>query len=213
VKRAIVLLYITSLILSACVSSPPIWGVVQTPTPPSFNPLPLQTNPVAVSVDPSPTPGSTNLPGITTEDPPFLTPTPPAGPFSEPTYTPTFDTAPVLYYVQSGDSLAILAKRFNVKLEEITSDSPLPPTGLIDPGTLLVIPDRINEPTTPNIQIMPDNEIIFSATAVDFDLESFVQQAGGHLSKFREYLGSTGWVDGDKAIARLDQPSPPAGDP
>jgi len=67
----------------------------------------------------------------------------------------------------------------------------------------LIIPDRISEPTTPNIQIMPDNEIIYSATSVDFDVEEFVIEAGGHLSDFREYLGSTGWVDGHAAISRL----------
>lgn len=202
-KRDIILLFITSLVLTACVSSPPIWGVVQTPTPPSFNPFPLQTDPAPVSINPGITLAPTDLPFVVTDEPAYSTPTPPAGSLLEPTYTPTFDTAPVLYYAQSGDSVTTLAKRFNVNPEEITSDSNLPPNGLIDPGTLLVIPDRINEPTTPNIQIMPDNEIIFSATAVDFDLESFVNKAGGHLSKFREYLGSTGWVDGDKAIARL----------
>ncbi|MEW6405868.1 MAG: LysM peptidoglycan-binding domain-containing M23 family metallopeptidase, partial [Chloroflexota bacterium] len=128
---------------------------------------------------------------------------PPAGAFVEPTYTATFDTAPILYYAQSGDSLLAIAKRFNVTEDEITTTGSIPETGLIDPGTLLIIPDRISEPTTPYIEIMPDNEIIFSATSVDFNVEEFIVNAGGRLSTFREYLGSTGWVDGHEAISRL----------
>jgi len=203
VKRAIVLLLITSLAFTACVSSPTIWGVAQTPTPYSFNPFTPQTDPTPASDFAGSISTPTNPSFLITEEPTFNTPTPPSNSLIESTYTPTFDTAPILYYAQSGDSLQPLAKRFNVNPEEITSDVTLPATGLIDPGTLLVIPDRISEATSPNIQIMPDNEIIFSATAVNFDLESYVRKAGGHLSKFREYLGSTGWVEGDKAIARL----------
>ncbi len=203
VNRILAILIIPLLTLTACISSPSIWGTARTPTPHSFDSLPHQADPSPAPVFPELNPASTSTPPRPTEDQSFQTPTPLVESPFEATYTPTFDTAPVLYYAQSGDSLATLAKRFNVVEEEITSDITLPTTGLLDPGTLLVIPDRINEPATPNIQIMPDNEIIFSATAVDFDTKGFVKEAGGHLSGFKEYLGSTGWAYGDDAIARL----------
>ncbi len=95
--------------------------------------------------------------------------------------------APFLYYAQSGDMLSAVANRFGVEESEITSDADLTKTTLIDPGTLLVIPNRITEATTPNIQIMPDAEIIFSITAADFDVEEYVKKAGGYLSKFKDY--------------------------
>ena len=120
-----------------------------------------------------------------------------------PTYTPSTDAAPFLYYAQSGDMLSAIAKRFGVEESEITSDADLTKTTLIDPGTLLIIPNRIYEPTTPNIQIMPDAEIVFSVTAADFDVESFVKKQGGYLASFRDYLGSTGWIEGYDAVSRL----------
>ena len=73
---------------------------------------------------------------------------------------------------------------------------------MIPANTLLVIPDRITEQTTPNIQIIPDSELVFSATAIDFDIAAYVSKANGDLSTYREYLGSTGWTSGADEIKR-----------
>jgi murein DD-endopeptidase MepM/ murein hydrolase activator NlpD len=96
-----------------------------------------------------------------------------------------------------------LAARFGVDPSEIRSDSSLPEKGLIVPGTLLVIPDRITDPTTPNNQLIPDSEVVFAPTASDFDIAGYIKTAGGSLSSYREYLGSTGWTSGSDAIKRL----------
>jgi len=121
----------------------------------------------------------------------------------EATTTPTFDVPSTLYYTQSGDTLPALVKRFNVQPAEIRSNSILPQNGLIVPGTLLVIADRISEPTTPNIQIIPDSELVFSATALNFDIAGYITKAKGYLSNTSEYLGSTGWTTGADEIKRL----------
>ena len=65
---------------------------------------------------------------------------------------------------------------------------------------------------------MPDSEIVFSVTAADFDIYRYIAEAGGELSKYREYLGSVGWTTGSRAIERiavrkLDQPALAAGHP
>ncbi len=124
-------------------------------------------------------------------------------PAIEGTLTPTFDVPATLYYSQSGDNLKSLAARFNVDPSEIRADAPVPHTGLIAPDTLLVIPDRITEQTSPNIQVLPDSEVVFSATALNFDFAAYIKNAGGILSHYREYLGSTGWTSGSDAIRRL----------
>jgi LasA protease len=197
--RIFVIIAIMSLTLSACGSSPSIWGVPQTPTPDLPIPVPPLIDPFAIQDDPIIFPTSTPpSPGA------METPTPDGTTLViEPTYTPSYDTAPFLYYAQSGDMLSAVASRFGVSETEIISDADLTKTTLIDPGTLLVIPNRITEPTTPNQQIMPDAEIIFSVTAVDFDIEKFVREQGGYLGSFRDYLGSTGWIEGYAAIERL----------
>ncbi len=199
-----------SLTLSACASSPSIWGIQPTPTtdgltldatqtPPPFDPFAVQDDPIIF-------PTSTTPPSIATNASIALTPNPTTdstAPTVEPSRTPIIDAAPYLYYAQSGDMLSAVANRFGVEESEITSNADLTKTTLIDPGTLLVIPNRINEPTTPNIQIMPDAEIIFSITAADFDIDQFVEQQGGYLNNFEDYLGSTGKIKGSDAIKRL----------
>jgi LysM repeat protein len=115
---------------------------------------------------------------------------------------PTSDVPPILYYSQSGDTLPAVAVRFGVDTTEITSAEPLPKADLIDPGTLLVIPERLAG-FGPNAQIMPDSEIVFSVGAADFDIYTFVEEADGELSRYREFLGSTGWTTGAQAIERI----------
>jgi len=45
--------------------------------------------------------------------------------------------------------------------------------------------------------------VIFSATSLDFDIATYVKDAGGYLSTYREYLGTTEWTTGARAIERL----------
>jgi LasA protease len=195
-----------SLALTACnASAPSIWGVPATPTA-LHNPTAPLIDPFAVQDDPVVFPTSTTPASVETEI--SYTPTPlstPDGssPLIVPTYTASVDTAPFLYYAQSGDMLSAVASRFGVDASEIISDADLTQTTLIDPGTLLVIPNRITEATTPNIQIMPDAEVIFSKTATDFDVADYINKANGYLSSFNDYLGSTGLISGGDAIERL----------
>lgn len=162
--------------------------------------------PVPVTVPTTQSPASEPLPA---------TPTPTLKPTQTPTVTPlqntptidatlipNSDTPPVLYYSQSGDNLNAVVARFGVDLSEITSAVELPSTGLIDPGTLLIIPDQLDG-YGPNTQIMPDSEIVFSVSAADFDISDYIETAGGELSKYREYLGSAGWTTGSQIIERI----------
>ena len=124
---------------------------------------------------------------------------------AENTPVPTANTPTLLYYAQSGDWLPAVAIRFGVDATEIVSPKVLSQKELLDPGTLLIIPDVLDRslPFTPAVQLMPDNELIFSATALDFDIATYVNEAGGYLSTYREYRGSTGWTSGAGEIERL----------
>ena len=200
------------MVLTSCTQTPSLWGVYPTPT----SELPPIT-PVLRTPDPAtPTATSTALPLPTRT----FTPTPslipiesstasggvPATPAVvriETTTTPTFDVPAFLYYSQSGDTVPALAVRFGVDASEIRSEQSLPAGGLISPNTLLVIPDRITEKTTPNVQIIPDSELVFSATAMNFDIAGYIDAANGELNRHKEYLGSTGWNTGTDEIKRL----------
>lgn len=154
----------------------------------------------------SPIPQATATFTLTPTSVPFLTYTPlptqsmPAANITS--LPPTFDVPTWLYYSQSGDTLPAVAARFNVNVSDIRSTADIPQSALINPNTLLIIPKRITDPTTPNIQMIPDSEMVFSATSVNFDIPSYVSQAGGTLSSYREYLGTTGWTSGAGEIKR-----------
>ncbi len=116
--------------------------------------------------------------------------------------TVSMDTAPILYYAQSGDTLAAIATRFGVLAQEITSPDDLSAEGLLPPGQLLIIPNRLTT-TSDDTHILPDSEFVYGPSAVDFDVQTYVEQAGGYLSTYREWLNSTGWTSGAEIVARV----------
>lgn len=112
------------------------------------------------------------------------------------------NSAPILYYAQAADTLPVVAIRFGVKPDEITSPDPIPPTEFIPPGQLLIIPRRLTNTTTSQ-KLMPDSEVVYSPSAVDFDTVAFAEQAGGYLRDFQEWHKSTGVKSGAEIIERV----------
>ena len=105
-----------------------------------------------------------------------------------------------LYDSQAGDTLPVVAVRFGVEASEITSPiDPLPAESLLSPHTLLIIPNRLAN-TTSQQKVLPDSELVYSPSAVDFDVNEYVNQAGGYLSTYSEWLGSTGWTSGADVV-------------
>lgn len=98
---------------------------------------------------------------------------------------------PIIYYSQPGDSLSVVASHFGVDITDIHSEEILSETGFIDPNTLLSIPSVLNIELTPSFQIMPDSEIIFSPSAIDFDVYRYVAAAGGYLNNYSEWVTNT----------------------
>jgi LasA protease len=124
--------------------------------------------------------------------------------FATPTPTPVQDdNALRLYDSQAGDTLTVVAIRFAVDPSEISSNVELLQSGsLLPPHTLLIIPNKLAN-TTSQQKILPDSELVYSPSAVDFDVEAYVNQAGGYLSTYREWLGSTQWTSGAQVIQRI----------
>jgi LasA protease len=209
VKRLISVLITASFLLASCGGSPALWGQYATPTPIGGAPPTLLSSPVPTSI-PTETP-ATIIPFAVEAT---VTPTPT---FSEAFITHEATSLPentalsasnnrtLLYYAQSGDWLPAIAVRFGVDVNDIASPKVLPEKGLLDPGTLLIIPDTLDRsvPFTGALQLIPDNELVFSASAIDFDITAYVKDAGGYLSSYRQYLLSTGWTSGAREIERL----------
>jgi len=112
------------------------------------------------------------------------------------------DTTPLLYYTQAGETLPVIAVHFDVQPEDIYSPMVLPVESLIPPNTLLIIPRRLAN-TTSAIKILPDSEVVYSPTTIDFDIEAYIMDAGGYLSNYREWLGTSQWTTGTDIVARV----------
>jgi murein DD-endopeptidase MepM/ murein hydrolase activator NlpD len=151
--------------------------VTETPTP-------------TISLNPTETPQAT-APGEG-EPPPLESPTP----------KPLSDNTPILYYTQAGDTVDAIAFRFDVSIDEIASPEPIPIQGFINPNQLLIIPDRLGN-TTSNSQLLPDSELVYTLSAIDFDANEYANQAGGYLSEYSDYLGSIGQSSGADVIAKI----------
>lgn len=172
------------------------------------------TLPTLISSDPYFTPPQTNpssiepsvLPSLVWQPTPAITddaPTPPLTPHPTPNQPdPLVNTTPTLYYTQAGDTLVAVAIRFGVQPDEITSPDLIPESGFLNPSQLLVIPKRLANTTSPQ-HLIPDSEIVFSPSAAEFDVQAFVEEAGGYLKRHRDYLKSTGWTSGANIIGRV----------
>ena len=122
-----------------------------------------------------------------------------------PTLTPTLpivNTTPIVYYTQAGDTLPVVAVRFGVQPDEISSPEDIPERALFNPGQLLIIPNRLAN-TTSSQHFMPDSEVVYSPSGIDFEVKAFVDQAGGYLSTYDQYLATTGVTTGPDVVERI----------
>ncbi len=96
------------------------------------------------------------------------------------------------------------------QLESTTTPAPT----LVDTSTATASPTTAPSPTSepsptpsptlpgpPSLKhIIPDSEVVFSASATDFDTAAYLDQASGFLGTYRQYLMITAWTDAPAVI-------------
>ena len=110
----------------------------------------------------------------------------------------TLDGDTYIYTIQSGDTLPALAARFEVSPDDIQSEEPLSDTEFLQSGMIVKIPNRV-EDEGPAEKLIPDVELIFSMTSLDYDNQSFISNAGGYLNQYNQLIGN-GWHTGAEVI-------------
>jgi LasA protease len=206
-KRLVVLLS-TALILAVMVCGGFVYPVLAPDSSLAISNIALQTRTVptepVVVVQPVSTAEIVNIEKI----PPVPTPTTEPQPLPQiplPTQgqiIPPNEDPDILYYTAAGDSLPVLSLRFGVNMDEIKSPAPIERKGLLPPGQLLIIPNRLGE-TSSRSKLLPDSEVTFSPSTIDFDIHGFVESAGGYLSTYSQWLATTGITSGADVIARI----------
>jgi LasA protease len=207
VLRRLIFLTIITALLTSCVRAMPLGTgsggdlstssiLMVTPTLlPTFTPF----SP-ASPVPPSETPNPTAFPTATQSDPI----NDPAS--STPSVSPTSGTPTplILYTVQNSEYLPAIAKRFGVDITSITSPDPLIPDHIIPPGTLLAIPNKLDDvEMSPSINTIPDSEVVYAPTALDLNVIDYVNNANGYLKDYKEYLQSSAWTTGGQSVQRI----------
>lgn len=57
---------------------------------------------------------------------------------------------------------------------------------------------------TPEAKLfLPDSEVVFGPSALDFDIAAYLKEAGGYLASYHEYLESTGWTGAAEILDRV----------
>jgi len=190
-RKAAYIIILIGMFLSACGTN--LWGTndpILTPTSTMTTPTGPEYTPTNFPVPPTTTQSATVTPSMTVMPTEVITPG-----------TPRPST---VYSSQSGDSLEAVALHFGVQVSDITSSGSLPANGLLNPGTLLIIPNLLsNVTTTPSQQVMPDSELVYSPSSQSFNIENYVSSAGGKLSTFHEYLVTVGMQSGAEGIQQM----------
>jgi LasA protease len=162
--------------------------------PPSPTQIESTVAPVALQPDENTPVASMATPAVNTRI--SSTATPSANKNSTP-------TPPILYYTQAGDTLTALAARFGVEKAEISApNGQIPQDSFIDPGQLLIIPHRLGEVSSTD-KIIPDSEIVFSPSALDFDIAKYVKEKNGYLNASINEWHINGWNNGAEVVYRV----------
>jgi LasA protease len=121
---------------------------------------------------------------------PSVTPRPTTTFPHTPTPHPRATPLPVGYLSQAGDTLRTIAIRFGVMPSDIKAvdGESLPPDGLLEPGTALIIPISLTG-TSDSTHLFPDSAIVYSPAFANFDPIQYIHDQNGYLASYIEGSG------------------------
>jgi LasA protease len=108
------------------------------------------------------------------------------------------------YTIQAGDSLASVAMRFQISLDQLVQANNLADPNHVEAGQALTVPLPSAENAGPGFKIIPDSELVNGPAAVDLDLASFIQSQGGYLAAYREEVNDRS-LSGAEIVERIAQ--------
>jgi LasA protease len=105
------------------------------------------------------------------------------------------------YTAQSGDTLPVLAARFNTTVTEILQANPQIPRDAttMPPGMPMKIPIYYRSLWGSPFQILPDHAFVNSPTGIGFNTAAFVASQPGWLKDYRDYVSGE-WRSGAEMV-------------
>lgn len=105
--------------------------------------------------------------------------------------TPPADGLYAYHTVTNGESLTYLADIYNTEIETLVKLNQLDgPDALINIDQVLRVPLQLDK-TAPDQRLLPDSEVVYGPSYVNFDIAAFVESQGGYLNEYTE------WVDAE----------------
>ncbi|HEX5838931.1 MAG TPA: LysM peptidoglycan-binding domain-containing protein [Anaerolineales bacterium] len=130
----------------------------------------------------------------------FGTPTPDS-PHAIPSPRQLVDT----YTVQAGDTLGSIARGYGISLNSLLEANGLSESSILMIGMTLDIPP-IDAGTVPgsSFKIIPDSELVYSPSTLDFDIEAFLQKYNGYLANYIQDVNGE-YLSGAEIIQMISQ--------
>lgn len=95
---------------------------------------------------------------------------------------PTVRAEEVDYFVQANDSLSVIARTYGVDLNALMAANQIYDPNYLEVGQELTIPTADPNMEPSSFKIIPDSELVYSPSAVGFDVSSFLSHFSGYLS-------------------------------
>ena len=135
--------------------------------------------------EPSTEPDNINTPGAAYlplarrgSDTSINTPTPDA-----PHFVPTMRAEAQTYTVKSGDTLGQIAQRYGISLENLIAANQLANPNFLQVGDELTIPVADPSSIGPSFKIIPDSELVYGPTTIQFEIKGFINGKDGVCHK------------------------------
>lgn len=110
-----------------------------------------------------------------------------ASPTPDPPRTqPTLRSESEAYYVQPGDSLAIIAARYNMPVNILINANSLVNPNYLEVGQMITIPALAPSLESSVFKILPDSELVYGPYSATLDVTRFIHKNGGYLSTYTE---------------------------
>jgi len=121
-----------------------------------------------------------------------------------PSPTPDWSTPGPIFVYQSaaGDTLAALSARFGVEPGQISADRFLPSGGYLPIGVRVQVPNVL-ETVSPGVLVLPDSEVVYSPSAADFDVDTYIRSAGGFLAQYVETVDDDTVLSGAAIVQKV----------
>jgi hypothetical protein len=118
--------------------------------------------------------------------------------------TPDWSTPGPTFEIRttSGDTLEALAGRLGVEPWQVAAEQGLLPDVYLPPDVVVRAPNSLGE-VTAGVPVIPDGEVVYSPSAADFDVETYVRLAGGLLAQYAEETTPGRWVSGAAIVQRV----------